>query len=85
MGADSQGRTGRGSWNGEYGIARLTHTLTDDYGQTETTEFAHSQIDKNTMRIDIYEVSNSGSAVYPSSTIRLKRKKWTSPLFTLVS
>ncbi len=75
VGADNQGRTGKGDWTGEYGIARLTHTLTGDYGQTETTEFAHSQVDKNTMKIDVYEVSRSGAAVYPSSTIKLKRKK----------
>jgi hypothetical protein len=75
VGADNQGRTGKGNWTGEYGIARLTHTLTGDYGQAETTEFAHSQVDKNTMKIDVYEVSNSGTAVYPSSTIKLTRKK----------
>lgn len=75
VGADNQGRTGKGSWEGDYGIARLTHTLTGDYGMTETTEFAHSQVDKNTMKIDVYEVKNSGAAVYPSSTLKFKRKK----------
>jgi hypothetical protein len=73
--ADTMGRTAEGLWTGEYGIAILTQTTKNQYGDKEVTEFTLSQKDANTMSIDIRNISNTGwSDTYPSMTIELKRQ-----------
>ncbi len=74
--ADTLGNTAKGTWTGEYGTAVLRQTTSNSYGDKEVTEFTHSQKDRNTMQIDIRNISNSGwSDMYPSTTLELKRQK----------
>ena len=73
--ADTKGRTAEGLWTGEYGIAILTQTTKNQYGDKEVTEFTLSQKDANTMSIDITSISNTGwSDTYTSEIIELTRQ-----------
>ncbi|NQV34224.1 MAG: hypothetical protein HQ515_16135 [Phycisphaeraceae bacterium] len=75
VGADTMGRTLEGLWTGEYGVAVLRQTTTDQYGDKEVTEFTVSQKDSKTMTVSIRNISNTGwSDSYPEMTIELKRQ-----------
>jgi len=77
---DNQGGTGKGTWEPDGNRAVLKHEHTGSDWQTNKMGFAHSKVDANTMKWDIYELYSSGElSDYPSFTIEFKRQKKPAP------
>ncbi len=80
IGADNQGGNGRGTWgaDGNKAVHKYEHTGAD--GQTNKMGLAHSKVDANTMKVEVYEVYSTGElADYPNYTVEYKRQKEQTP------
>lgn len=80
VGVDNKGGNGRGIWDadGNKAINKYEHINVD--GQTNRMGIAHSKVDANTMKVEIYELDSTGQlAEYPSFTVEYKRQKEQSP------
>ncbi len=76
IGADNQGGSGKGTWDadGNKAVLKSEHTRAD--GQTDKMGMAHSKVDADTMKVEVYELDSSGElADYPSFTMECKRRK----------
>ncbi len=76
IGVDNQGGSNTGTWeaDGNKAVNKYEHTGAD--GQTNKMGLAHSKVDANTMKVEVYEVDSSGElADYPSFTEEYKRQK----------
>ena len=80
IGADNQGGNGRGTWEPDGNKAVLKYEHTEADGQTNKTGLAHSKVDANTMKVEVYEVYSTGElSDYPSFTVEYKRQKEQTP------
>lgn len=80
VGLDNRGGNGRGTWeaDGNKAVNKYEHTGAD--GQTNKMGMAHSKVDANTMKLEIYEMYSTGElADYPSFTVEYKRQKEQAP------
>ena len=76
IGVDNQGGSGKGTWDadGNKAVHKYEHTGAD--GQTNKMGMAHSKVDADTMKVEVYEVYSSGElSDYPSFTVEYKRQK----------
>jgi len=76
IGLDNQGGSGKGTWDadGNKAVHKYEHTGAD--GQTNKMGMAHSKVDADTMKVEVYEVYSSGElSDYPSFTVEYKRQK----------
>jgi len=76
IGADNQGGSGKGIWDadGNKAVLKSEHTGAD--GQTDKSGMAHSKVDADTMKVEVYELYSAGElADYPSFTAEFKRQK----------
>ncbi len=76
IGADNRGGSGKGIWDadGNKAVHKYEHTGAD--GQTNKMGLAHSKVDANTMKVEVYDVYSTGElADYPSFTAEFKRQK----------
>jgi len=76
IGVDSGGGSGKGTWDadGDKAIHKYEHTGAD--GQTNRMGFAHSKVDADTMKLELYEMDSTGQlAEYPNFTMEFKRQK----------
>jgi hypothetical protein len=80
VGVDNQGGNGKGTWEAQGNKAVLKHEHTDADWQSSKMRFAHSKVDDNAMKWEIYEVYSSGElGDYPNYTIDFKRQKEQTP------
>ncbi len=76
VGADNRGGNGKGLWeaNGSKAVNKYEHT--DAGGQIHEMGMVHSRGDNDTMKLEIYEVSDSGAlGESPVFTTEYKRQK----------
>lgn len=76
IGADSRGGNGKGTWDveGNKAIIKYEHIGAD--WETDRMAIAHSKVDANTMKAEVYSVDSSGQiADEPSGTLECKRQK----------
>lgn len=80
VGVDNQGGNGKGTWEAQGNKAVLKHEHTGADRQSSKMGIAHSKVDANAMKWDIYEVYSSGElADYPNFTVDFKRQKEKAP------
>ncbi len=80
VGVDNQGGNGKGTWEAQGNKAVLKHEHTGADRQSSKMGFAHSKVDANAMKWEIYEVYSSGElADYPNFTVDFKRQKEEAP------
>jgi hypothetical protein len=80
VGVDNGGGTGKGTWEGVGEKAVLKHEHTGPYGEINRMGFAHSKVDAETMKMEIYEMSSDGElAEEPGITMEFKRQKPQAP------
>jgi hypothetical protein len=73
---DNKGGTGKGIWEPDGDKAVLKHEHTDSNWQTNKMGFAHSKVDKNTLKWEIHEIYSDGElSDYPNFTVEFKRQK----------
>ena len=76
VGVDNAGGNGKGTWEAVGQKAVLKHEHTGLYGEISRMGFAHSKVDAETMKMEIYEMSSDGElAEEPGITIEFKRQK----------
>jgi hypothetical protein len=80
IGADNLGGSGKGTWepDGNKAVHKYEHTGAD--GQTNKMGLAHSKVDANTIKVEVYEVYSTGElSDYPNFTVEYKRQKEQTP------
>jgi len=80
VGVDNRGGNGKGLWEADSNKAvhRYEHTGAD--GQIHKMGMVHSRVDNNTMKVEVYEISNDGQlGQSPSFTTNYKRQKEPAP------
>jgi hypothetical protein len=80
IGVDNRGGNGKGLWeaNGSKAVNKYEHTDAD--GQVHKIGMVHSQGDNDTMKLEIYEISDTGQlAESPAFTTQYKRQKKQTP------
>ena len=76
IGADNRGGTSKGIWEADYNKAVIKYEHNGADGQTNKMGMAHSKVDADTMKVEVYELDSSGElADYPSFTAEYKRQK----------
>jgi len=76
IGVDSQGGSGKGTWDADGNKAVLKNEHTGADSQTNKMGFVHSKVDANTMKWEVYELYSSDElADYPSFTAEFKLQK----------
>ena len=76
IGVDSRGGSGKGIWDveGNKAIIKYEHISAD--WETNRMAIAHSKVDANTMKAEVYSVDSSGQiADEPRDTLEFKRQK----------
>jgi hypothetical protein len=78
VGADDRGGNGKGVWESEDDKAILKYENTDADGQTRKIAMVHSRVDKDTMKVEVYKLSDTGqlseSPVFTTQYKRLKKQ-----------
>ena len=80
VGADNRGGNGKGLWeaNGSKAVHKYEHTGAD--GRIHKMGMVHSQVDKDTMKAEIYEITDTGQlGESPALTTEYKRLKKQTP------
>jgi len=76
IGADSRGGNGKGTWDAEGNKAIIKYEHIGADWETNRMAIAHSKVDANTMKAEVYSVDSSGQiADEPSGTLEYKRQK----------
>lgn len=76
IGADNMGGTGKGSWDIDGDKAVLKYERTDPYGEVARIGFMYSNVDAETMKIEIYDMDSQGQlGSYPNNSMLYKRVK----------
>ena len=76
IGVDNRGRTSKGTWMAEYGEATMKSESTDEYGDVSRMGLVYSNVDAQTMKSKLYDVSAYGELSDQSSfTLEYKRQK----------
>lgn len=76
IGVDNNGRTSKGAWTAEYGKATMKSESTNEYGEVSRMGFVYANVDAQTMKCDLYGVSESGGlSDQPGMTLEYKRQK----------
>jgi len=76
IGVDSRGGNGKGTWDveGDKAIIKYEHLGAD--WETNRIALAHSKVDANTMKAELYSVDSTGQiADEPRDTLECKRQK----------
>jgi hypothetical protein len=76
VGVDNRGGNGKGVWEngGDRAIHKYEHT--DAEGQTNKMGMAHSKVDNDTMKVEVYEIQSTGEfGESPAFTTEYKRQK----------
>jgi hypothetical protein len=76
IGVDNGGGNGKGTWEpvGEKAVLKYEHT--GPYGEINRMGFAHSKVNAETMKVEVYEMYSDGSlGAEPAATTTFKRQK----------
>ncbi len=80
VGVDNRGGNGKGLWNAEGNKAVHRYEHTDADGQINKMGMVHSQVNNDTMKVEVYEVSGDGTfGQSPAFTTEYKRRKEPTP------
>jgi hypothetical protein len=76
FGADSMGRTMKGTWGEDYEGAALKSEVLGPYGSPEKTEHVFSKVDNDAFKVKEYAVESDGwRASSPRGEVTFKRQK----------
>ncbi|MFQ6036542.1 MAG: hypothetical protein ACE5NM_11955 [Sedimentisphaerales bacterium] len=76
IGVDSRGGSGKGTWDVEGNKAIMNYEHTGANWEISRMAIAHSKVDANTMKAEVYEVDSDGRiADVPRYTLEYKRQK----------
>lgn len=76
IGVDGQGGNGKGMWGPMDDKALLKYEHTGSNWEINRMALAHSRVDANTMKVEVYEMDSAAQIdAWPSSTLQFKRVK----------
>jgi len=80
IGVDSRGGNGKGIWDAEYGRATMKSVHAGEYGEVSRMGFVYSNVDANTMKLELYGLDEYGALDNdPGTTLEFKRQKQPAP------
>ena len=80
IGVDSRGGNGKGIWDAEYGRATMKSEHAGEYGEVSRMGFVYSNVDANTMKLELYGLDEYGALDDdPGTTLEFKRQKQPAP------